>query len=127
MINETGHLSFSVLLHFCGGSQPAKTSTEATVDQKIRAFIVRKRYSICMKTQCLHPASKLEAGKPEVGWVSFAGQRTSCFTSPEDGILFRMIQNNMFKGCHLLNSLSNFELTDFNSKMSPFLIFNDSQ
>ncbi len=44
------------------------------------------------------------------------------FASPEDGILFRMIQNNMFKGCHLRNSLSNFELTDFNSKMSPFLI-----
>ena len=46
MINESGRLSFSLLLHFCGGSQPAKTSIEATVDQNIRAFIVGKRYSI---------------------------------------------------------------------------------
>ena len=67
------------------------------------------------------------AGKSVVGWGAFLVRGHLGCTSPEDGILFRMIQNNMFKGCHFRNSLSNFELTDFNSKMSPFLIFNDSQ
>ena len=64
MINESGRLSFSVVSHFFGGSQPAKTSIEATVAQNIRALIVRKRYPICMKTGCLHPASTMEQENP---------------------------------------------------------------